>query len=419
MAKIRLKLEDLLLCMSNAQDLMSPSLSKHHQRVAYLAIRLAEQMKLPVEQQKNIFLAGLIHDIGALSINEKLDVIENESVNINDHAFKGAKLIEGFYPLQKVSGIIKFHHLPWNCGGGHIYNGEEVPLESHIVHLADRICTMIRSDNNVITQLPGIISIITQNKDTIFLPGAVDAFMELSEKEYIWLDLISSDPVKMIQNREPFHVLNLEVDDVIDLALIFSQIIDFRSKFTARHSAGVAKTAEYLAKLMGFSPYECKMMLIAGYLHDLGKLAISNEILENPGALSEDEFNIIRTHTYYTYHLLEPIEAFSTINEWASYHHEKIDGTGYPFHIEGKNLSLGSRVMAVADIFTAITEDRPYRQGMDDNSAKRVLRAMVLDGAIDGKVVGVLLDNYQTIKELRESAQQKQTKIYDDFLLMK
>lgn len=417
MDKIKINLEDLLLCMSNAQDLMSPHLSKHHEKVAYLAFRLAEQMKLPVEQQKDIFLAALVHDIGALSVDEKLDIIENESITINNHAWKGAKLIEKFYPLQKSSNIIKFHHIPWNNGDGHIFKGEEVPIESHIIHLADRVCAMSRSDRTVISKLPEIISAICSKSNSIYIPEIVEALQKLSTKEYIWLDLISDSPVKTMKNSDLLGVINLDIDDVIELALIFSQIIDFRSHFTARHSVGVAKTAQCLAGFVGFSPYECKMMLIAGYLHDLGKLAISNKILDKPGKLCEDEFNIIRSHTYYTYRLLEPIAAFHTINQWASYHHEKLDGTGYPFHIEGENIPLGSRVMAVADVFTAITEDRPYRKSMDDDSAKEILKNMVTSGALDGKIVNILIDNFETVNNICRQAQEEQTKRYENYLI--
>jgi len=417
MDKIRINLQDLLICMSKAQDIMSPHLSNHHQQVAYLAFRLAEQIDLPIEQQKNCFQAALIHDIGALSTDEKLNLIENEPLTINNHAIKGAKLIEQFQPLQQVSNIIKYHHVPWLNGVGNMCNREKIPFESHIIHIADRTCAMIRSGSNVISQLPEIISTIQNQKDSIFVPVLVDALIELSKKEYIWFDLISDYPVRTIKNYELFDVLNLKVDDVVDLALVFSQIIDFRSSFTARHSAGVAKTAECLAELVGFSPYKCKMMMIAGYLHDLGKLAVSNEILEKPGKLSEDEFNVIRSHTYYTYHLLESIPAFKIINEWASYHHEKVDGTGYPFHIAGEKLSLGSRVMAVADVFTAVTEDRPYRKHMDDERAKQVLNDMVDSGALDGNVVAILLANFEKIKRKCDAGQQEATERYQKIVL--
>lgn len=418
MDKIRVSLFDLLACFSNVQDLVSAKLSNHHQKVAYLAFRLSEHMNLSVEQQYDIFIASLIHDIGALSTKEKLELIETEPVNVNNHGFKGAKLLEGFKPLQNAAGIIKFHHLPWNNGEGSVYMEQDVPLASHIIHLADRTCALINLDCNIITQIPDILSKIRQQANRAFRPDLVDVLLDISSKEYIWLDLILPDPAKKISSKGFFNIFALEIDDIVELALIFSRIIDFRSRFTARHSAGVAKTAERLAQLIGFSSYECKMMLVAGYLHDLGKIAISDAVLEKPEKLNEREFNEMRTHTFYTYYALEPLDQLKIINAWASFHHEKLNGKGYPFHISGDSLSIGSRIMAVADVFTAITENRPYRKGMDFDSAEKILRSMVANNELDGGIVDLLLRNYHELDNIREVSQAEAAKQYEKFLLV-
>lgn len=415
MYTMKISLYELLKCLSNAQDLVSPLLSKHHQQVAYLSYCLARELELPAEDQKDIFLAALVHDIGALSMNERLDIIEKEPFSINNHAFIGAKLLDGFKPLQNSVSMIKFHHLSWDHGNGMMYEGEAVPFGSHILHISDRVCGMIRHDRNILSQLPQIMNVINAKSNSVYEPELVEMMNKLSRREYIWFDLMSDVPVDRI-NISMFDIIDLEIDDIIDLASIFSQIIDFRSSFTARHSAGVAKTSECLAKSLGFSPVECKMMLIAGYLHDLGKLAIDNSILEKPMKLDVDEFNEIRSHTYYTYQLLHTIPQFKIINEWASYHHERLDGKGYPFHIKGSGLSLGARVMAVADVFTAIMENRPYRIGMNDIQAKAVLQDMVSAGALDGKVVQLLLEDFRTINVLREKSQNEASLRYENFL---
>jgi HD-GYP domain-containing protein (c-di-GMP phosphodiesterase class II) len=412
--KIKVSLFSLLNSISNAQDLVSPHLSNHHQQVAYLSYQLAKKMELPIEEQKDILLAGLVHDIGALSKKERLEIIEKEPIHVNNHAFIGAQLVENFYPMKNSAKIVKFHHLSWDNGNGNLFKNEKVPFGSHVLHLADRVCTMIKKDGNVLSQMPSIIASINEKNGIIFEPKVVWALNELSDMEYIWLDLTGNEPTDKI-NTDDLEIKELDIDDIIQLVLIFSHIIDFRSSFTARHSAGVAKIAEQLAQFLGFTPEECKLMLIAGYLHDLGKLAIDNDILEKPGKLNEDEFNQIRSHTYYTYQLLDTIPQLKVINEWAAYHHERIDGKGYPFHIGGNALSSGSRIMAVADVFTAITEKRPYREGMDDSHAIRILNDMVASGALDEKVVGVLIDNFQMIKELREISQQDAAKEYEKF----
>ncbi len=421
MDKIRINLYDLLTSISKAQDLVSKNLLNHHKQVAYLALRLAEQIDLSPERKRNLFLAALIHDIGALSSRERLELIENEPVSVNDHAFRGARLIEGFKPLSGAADIIRFHHVPWNYGKGIAFKGWDVPFESHIINLADKTSTSIRSGSNIISQLPDIMRSIGKLEGTMFNPKLVEALSELSRKEYIWLDFTSHSLDNMNDNDIDIieNIHTIEIDDLIDFALVLSQIIDFRSSFTARHSAGVANTAVRIAEMIGFPPYECKMMLIAGYLHDLGKIAISDDILEKPSKLNADEFNEIRAHTYYTYRLLEPINQLKTINAWASFHHERLDGTGYPFHISGDSLSLGSRIMAVADVFTAITEDRPYREGMDYERTKKVLESMVENNALDRRVVNLVIDNFDDINSIRERSQASAAEKYNNFLLAK
>lgn len=412
---IKISLYELLKCISNAQDLVSPLLANHHQKVAYLSYCLAKEMGLPVSEQKDIFLAALVHDIGALSMNERLDVIEKEPMTVNSHAFIGAKILSDFKPLQNSADIIKYHHLSWNIGCGMKYKGEDVPFGSHLIHLADRACTLIDPNRNVLTQVPQILENIRSNTGTLFEPLTSKAFEKVSAREYVWLDLVSSEPIKRV-NTSMFDIVELEIDDIIDLAAIFSHIIDFRSSFTARHSAGVAKTAERLACMFGFPSEQCKMMLVAGYLHDLGKLAVPNMILEKPAKLSEDEFNEIRMHTYHTYHLLNTIPQLNEIKTWAAYHHERIDGRGYPFHIKGDDLSVGARIMAVSDVFTAIMEDRPYRSGMSDATAKKVLKDLVSSGALDPQVVDALIENFDDINQKREISQKKASVYYENYL---
>src|SRR3990167_2949515 len=119
---------------------------------------------------------------------------------------------------------------------------------------------------------------------------------------------------------------------------------------------------------------------IAALLHDIGKLSVPDEILEKPGGLSTEEFNIMRGHTYFTYHILNSIDGFDTISEWAAFHHEKLNGRGYPFHLKEGQLSIGSRIMAVSDKFSALSEDRPYRKSLTNNEIIANLNIMVDSG---------------------------------------
>ncbi|MEA5040390.1 MAG: HD domain-containing protein [Clostridiaceae bacterium] len=410
--KTRISMYDLLICLTDASDLISHEVAYHHQQVAYLAYRIAVHMDLPVEQQKNLMLAGLLHDVGAFSLEERLSLTEEETPNSNDHAFRGARLLEGFSPLSSAAEIIRYHHVPWMDGEGSRFAGKEVPFLSHVLHLADRIAVSINRNENVIDQIGAIRDKISSQRNAIFPSEPLDAFLEISGREYIWLDMTYKPLMYLLPEIMTFDVVELDLDQMIDLTHIFANIIDFRNPFTAKHSAGVARTAEKLAALAGFSENECKMMLIAGYLHDLGKLAVSKSILNKPAALNSEEYNVIRSHTFYTYRLLQKIRGFETINQWASFHHEKLNGKGYPFHLEDSDIPLGSRIMAVADIFTAITEDRPYRAGLPAGRVRAILQSMVKDHSLCPYVVSLLMENFDMINQARQKAQRRASADY-------
>jgi HD-GYP domain-containing protein (c-di-GMP phosphodiesterase class II) len=210
--------------------------------------------------------------------------------------------------------------------------------------------------------------------------------------------------------------LTLDISQLRELAMFFARIIDFRSAFTATHSVGVASVAEALAGSAGFSKREREYMRIAGLLHDLGKLAVPREILEKPGKLDKVEFDIIRAHTYHTYRILDTLEDFDTINTWGAFHHERLNGNGYPFHHNGDVLSLGSRIMCVSDIFTAITEDRPYRAGMPQKEVSGVLRSMVKSESIDGNIVKLLEQNLEEVNGIRHVSQTESREMYRDII---
>ena len=404
---------DLVLCLTNAVDLISPEVADHHQKVAYLAYRIAEHLDLPINQKRDLVLAGLLHDVGALSLDERLELIENEPITSENHAVIGARLVENFAPLKRAGEIIRYHHVPWNYGEGRTYKGNSVPILSHILHLADRIAVQTGNHRDIISQTSSIRDSINKQRDSVFMPELVDAFMDISVHEYLWLDIVYKPLVYTLPDVLAVDSMKLSLDKVIDLTKIFANIIDFRSPFTANHSAGVAKTAEKLAELAGFSENERKMMIIAGNLHDLGKLGVSRSILEKPDKLTPSEFDVIKSHTFFTYRLLQPIKGFETINKWASFHHEKLNGEGYPFHLDGGSIPLGSRIITVADIFTAITEDRPYRKGMTDDEAKAVLGQMVCDNYICSHAVTLLLDNFDTLCDIRKEAQEKASLDYN------
>jgi len=182
-------------------------------------------------------------------------------------------------------------------------------------------------------------------------------------------------------------------------------LIDFRCSFTATHSAGVAAVASKIGELMKLPAFMVTNLKIAGFLHDLGKLSIDPFILYKDGPLSYEERMEIKKHVYYTYYALNSMDIFENIKEWAAFHHEYLDGTGYPFHLSSDRLDTGSRIMTVSDIFTALTEDRPYRKGLPKHNSLEIINKMVSAGKLDPIVVKTLINHYEEIDEVRKISQ--------------
>lgn len=404
---IRIRLSDLILSISKALDFVNPKVANHHLRVAVIASEIAKESGLSQQEINDIFLASAIHDIGVFSEHEKIDALEFEIKNPYLHAERGYLLIKDFYIYPAISMLIRYHHIPWEEGKGCRFNGEEIPVGGHIIHLADRIEVLIDKQQEILSQKKKVVDAIKSRSNSIFVPELVEVFENLSAKESFWFDAASPEIDQIISDRNALPDIEVDMEGLLMIAKIFSHVIDYRSPFTAVHSAGVSAVATLLAQMIGFSEIECRMMSVAGYLHDIGKLAVPAEILEKPSKLSVEEFNAMKSHVYHSYRILEAVSGLDIINTWASFHHERIDGNGYPFHIRGNELPIGSRIMAVSDVFTAITEDRPYRKGMLGKEALRIIEDMAKNNSLDKSIVDVASTYSRHLNDVRLDAQLK------------
>ena len=401
---------DVASGISEAIDYISTELNNHHQKVAYISYSIAKEMNIPYDEINDIVLGAMLHDIGVFSLEERKKVIYS-FFNDNDfdhHQKMGYKLLKDFDPYQNAAELIKHHHAHYDL------SLDEVPIGSYIIHLADRLTILFDYNDEILKQVPNIMDSIDKNRE-MFHPDTVSALHEIAKMEYFWIETFSIPYKDVLSEKLHYPKIAMDLDVLRSLAKVISKIVDFRSSFTATHSNGVAAVAKELTAISGFSERECRLMEIAGYFHDLGKLGISNDILEKRGALDYEEFNEMRKHPYYTYSILSEIEGFEDIAKWAAFHHERLDGNGYPFHIKGDDFSKLARIMAVADIVTAITEDRPYRLGMDSDKALEILEGMVDSGEIDKGTVDIVKDNFTRINEIRVSAQNEELEEYISF----
>lgn len=413
-----ISLFEVVICLSNAMDLINPQVVNHHKQVATIALSIASELGLTIKEQNNIVIAALLHDSGALSYEERADAMmfDADSLkSIHRHAKIGYAILNNFDPFEEIAPLILFHHVNFDGSNDAEFKGEAIPLGSYILHVADRVSVLLDKNKDILSQRDEIITRLKDHRGSLFMPELVDTLERLIKREAFWFDIYYSAMTDIVKRKSGLLLLELNVKDLLSLSHLFCQFIDFRSTYTFNHSSGVAASATKIAEIAGFSERECNIMNIAGYFHDIGKLAVPSSILDKTKKLTSLEFNIIKRHVFFTYSLLEPIKDFEEVAQWAAFHHERLDGNGYPFHYGASNLSMGSRIMAVADVFTAITEDRPYRKGMDSEKTLSVLHNMVNDNAIDRKLVSMLEKNYDLVNSVRLNAQQDTIKIYNSY----
>jgi HD-GYP domain-containing protein (c-di-GMP phosphodiesterase class II) len=407
---------DLVFGIAKTIDLISPHIANHHRLVAYISYCLGTQLGLSPHEQMELEIAGSLHDIGGLTLSERLAPLEFEYKNSNLHAEKGYLLLNTFKPFSNIAQFIRYHHNSWLDGACVGIDKQEIPFESHILNLADRIAVLIDVKNeNILSLVDYVLIQIEKRKDNVFHPKIVDAFIQVAKKDCFWLEMQYLKTPNYISKKKHSDFLIIEPHDAENFMIMLSHIIDYKSRFTAAHSSTVAACAEIIAQYAGFNQAELKMIKYAGYIHDLGKLAIPTEILEKPGALSKEEFAKMRAHTYHTNRVLSEVSAFDKIRIWGALHHEKLNGKGYPFGLNDKDIPLGSRIMTVADIFTAIREKRPYRDPMSKEKTINVLEHMADSYEIDKRIVEIVKNNFKEIDIVREKTHQNSINEFNRF----
>lgn len=408
--RVDVRFFDVILCVSRALDLLSPELSDHHLRVAYVAARLAEELGLSLQDKQDVVIAGALHDVGAVSEALRLSLqdygvtapgfrTEENRDDVHRHGFEGYLLLRDFPPFANAAEAVRYHHVEWNFRRGSEFLHAAVPLSAHILHLADRAAVLPADSCNILEQSAVLRRTVLADAGRRYHPEVASAFASASESESFWLDLVSAHKEEVIRSRFGSHNVALELDELYELARLFGRIIDFRSPYTAIHSSTVAAKAERMAELLGLEPRQTRLIGIAGFLHDLGKLAVPTSILDKPGVLTNEEMLVVKQHPYYTHRLLSMVPGLEEVNTYASLHHERLDGHGYPFR--RRTIPLGSRIIAVADVFTAISEKRPYRDGMKREQALDLLGQAVREGALDGDLVKLVHTHFDELAAAR------------------
>lgn len=418
-----LRLSEVIAALSHALDLTEGQPVGHAERTCLIGLRVADGLGLAEDDRAALFYALLLKDAGCSSSAARMSAL----FGADDLLLKReGKLVEWAHPRETIAftarhvepdgsplrrarrfagalrglaaeataivetrcergaDIVTMLGLPaasadavrtlderWDGRGQPSrMKGEQLPPLGRIAALAQTAEVFAARYGR-----DGAREMARQRRGSAFDPAVVDAFLAIGDDDPLWRDLASDAPDEAVAALEPRELVRLASEDDLDrIAEAFARAIDAKSPFTAQHSEGVARFAVAIGERLEFDPVALRDLRRAGLLHDVGKLGVSNAILDKPGRLTDEELKQIRMHPAYSEQILLRVRAFSGWAVDAAAHHERLDGRGYHRGVDGGSLSPTARTLAVADVFEALTADRPYRGPMSPDEALGVMR---------------------------------------------
>jgi len=247
--------------------------------------------------------------------------------------------------------------------------GEEIPLLGRILCLAQTAEIFHRESG-----VPAVVRVARKRRGGWFDPGLVDALGAIAGDREFWDSLAGGD----VAGWEPEDRMLVADDERLDaIASAFAGVVDAKSPWTYRHSDRVSLIALGLGDALGADERTFPDLTRAALLHDIGKLAISNRILDKPAALTHVEFAQVREHPLVTERIVGRVPGCEHLAGLAGAHHERLDGSGYPHGLREDELTPPMRLLAVADVYDALTSERPYRRARSSDDALAVVHSEV------------------------------------------
>ncbi len=413
---------EIVSALSFALDLTEDAVPGHALRCCLLGMRLAQAIGLGDRERSFLFYALLLKDIGCSSNAARLcQIVGSDERRLkravkfeewNRHTWSGTRMMwQNFYPdanlvtravrlveLGLQQGHVNREMFTLRCDRGasivariglpestsqavrHLdehwdgsgfpdsLTGHDIPFLSRILLVAQHLDVFGRDRGAA-----AALSSLWERSGRWFDPDLVRAAQALHSHGLLWTNMEEDECRAAVLDLEPGRKLVTSSDQLDEICEAFADVVDVKSSFTGLHSRGVTAAALLMADALGLSPERKRFIARASLLHDLGKLRVPNSILDKPGRLTEGEWSVVREHPALTRKILSRVEVFSELATVAGQHHEKLDGSGYPDCLIADELSLEARLIAVADVYGALAEDRPYRGGLSVPEIRNIM----------------------------------------------
>jgi HD-GYP domain-containing protein (c-di-GMP phosphodiesterase class II) len=420
-----LKLSELMSSLSYALDITEGQPAGHCIRCCWIGMNIGQQIGLPDEQLWELYYVLLLKDLGCSSNASRIcelyltdDLTFKRDFKWVDgslpqmlrfvlrHTGSAAGMMSRFKALSDIFAhgddiaqeliqtrctrgadiarrlrfqepvALGIHSLDehWDGNGRpEALAGDVIPLYSRIALLAQVLDVLNSSVGEAGAQIE-----IAKRSGSWFDPALVNAFAVVASAPSFWEILNSSAIDKIVLSLEPGEFQKeLDEDFFDDVAEAFGQVVDAKSPYTSGHSARVGLYTSLLAEDLGIDSARQRWLKRGALLHDMGKLGVSNTILDKPGKLTDAEYELVKMHAVYTGRILERVHAFGELARISAAHHERLDGKGYPLGLTAEFITLETRIITTADIFDAITAERPYRGAMPIHKTLAIMQESV------------------------------------------
>ena len=383
-------MDSLIKSIASALDTVEKELlgasSNHGKRIAVLCAKMGMLLGKNNREIMGLTNCALLHDNALTEYILASRTNGHYDLSMKEHCEYGQRNIDALLVNAGVKDFILYHHERSDGKGPFGIHTGECPVEAELIAIADSIDVIYHLQKIKSDELDSVRKVIKDDTGVKYSKKAAQAMLEimdLTTLESLRDDVIEETATSVLT---PWTV-DIEDRVIFNLAGFITRIIDYKSLFTRQHSAKIANMAWFMGEYYKYSREEKVKLYLAAALHDLGKLEIPTAILEKPGKLTDDEYIIIKEHVRITYELLKDIDGFQDICRWASNHHEKLNGNGYPFGKNAQELDFNSRLMACIDIYQAVSEKRPYHPLRNHESTMQIMYKMANDGGIDINII--------------------------------